>query len=88
VRNRPFSMPVRTQVVILPRIGLFIVIVCPCPIVGARLFISDCGRRSGTTSGAIHTAMPRTIIVLQWVYIITASSYEYKDGVVGIFSFA
>ena len=41
----------------------------------------DCWRRSGTTSGAIHTAMPRTIVVLSWVYIITASSYEYKDGI-------
>jgi len=45
------------------------------------LFMIDCWRRSGTTSGAIHTAMPRTIVVLSWVYIITASSYEYKDGI-------
>ena len=46
----------------------------------ARLFIfCCCWRRSGTTSGAMHTAMPRTIVPLS-MYIITASSYRYKDG--------
>ena len=34
----------------------------------------------------MHTAMPQTIIVPSSMYIITASSYEYKDGVVGMFS--
>jgi len=46
------------------------------------LFISDCWRRSGTTSGAMRTALPRTIVVLSSLYIIMATSYEYKDGVV------
>ena len=49
--------------------------------------MSDCWRRSGTTSGAMHTAMPRTTVVLSSVYIITTSGFEYKDGVVGISPF-
>jgi hypothetical protein len=48
------------------------------------LFIYDCWRRSGTTSGAMHTAMPRTIVFLSLVYIITASNHECKDGFVSI----
>ncbi len=51
---------------------------------GLACSFSDCWRRSGTTPGAMHTAMPRTIVVLSSVYIITTSSHEYKDGVVGI----
>ena len=33
----------------------------------------------------MHTAMLQTIIVPSLMYIITASSYEYKDGVVGTY---
>ena len=51
------------------------------------MFIFDCWRRCGTTSGAIHTAMPWTIVVTSSMYIIMSSSYEYENGVVGIFSF-
>ena len=49
----------------------------------ACLSISDCWRRSGTTS----SAMPRAVVVLSSMYKITGSSHKYKDGVVGIFSF-
>ena len=52
----------------------------------ACLFISDCWRQSGTTSGAMHTTMLRKIIVLVSLYIVRASSHEYKDGVVMIFA--
>ena len=45
----------------------------------ACLFICDCWRRSGTTSGAMRTAMPRTIVVSSNVYIIIAPSYAFKD---------
>ena len=60
--------------------AMFVVILCPRPIVGRSLVhFFCCWRRSGTTSGAMHTAMPRTIVPLS-MYIITASSYRYKDG--------
>ena len=36
---------------------------------------------------AIHTAMPRTIVVTSSMYVIMTSSYEYKDGGAGIFPF-
>ena len=90
VSNRLSSMPVRTQVVTLPRLGYIhstdlSTSDCWRP---ACLFINfDCWGRSGTTSGAIHTAMPRTIVTLVSMYILKASSHRYKDGFVGIFPF-
>ena len=47
------------------------------------LFISDCWRRSGTTSGAMRTAMPRTIVVTSSMYMIIVLATDIS-GVVGI----